>query len=455
MFRFAGIAVAALAIACLLLLLANQIDQDLEPEARAYYESGRTPELRESSGFAMLIGLSAPVDEDPRRYALAWSTNVARAARERKRYPTPANTLQVRAASEILCQPETFDCVERFRAKPQSIADLAADNAVLLRRYRELQSQSDLADAGVWASYDAPFADYATVLAIHTVFLSQVAALSASAEVDRALRELEADAAFFRRWLSQGRTTISKMVATRGLSRTLLLATQVSRALGHPTPAQQAALLRITAPLTRAEWALANAIRYEASVMPDVMEKARLDRKVRGEFVAQENLFMAHVFGLGMLTNASLNFAYPFYLGWERLDAVPSERLASEGERVRREVRAFMARPDWRWLYNLGGRGVVANSIADFDAYMLRIRDVDAYARLACAAIGTRDLQVAPADVEAHLNGSASACRDPYTGRPFRWDGAARQLWFVPQEPGRRAGERLGGTPERVSVSPW
>jgi hypothetical protein len=452
-FRVFGYLTAALAAAVLLLLLVNQIDEDLKPEVRAYFESGRTPELTESSGFAMVVGLSAPVDQDPRKFAVEWSRAVATAAQERKPYPDTRDALKVRAAPEIICYPDQFDCAERFKGKPQSILDLVADHSVLLSRYRELQQQTNLGDAGILAVHDVPLPFYGTALSVQGVFLSQVAVMVAGGDFDGALRALEVDAAFYRRWLSEGRLIISKMIALRGLARDLLLAMQISRRMNEPTPAQREALRRIAAPLSPAEWALGNTIRFEAAGLADAVDRAKTGRKERQKMIAQENPYVAQLLGLALLRNATLNFAYPSFTLWERLDSVESKDLGEQVGKVKNELR-WMQEPQWNWLYNLGGKGIVAKSL-DYDpgSYNFRIRDIDALAKLACAMFDIREYKVASEAVEAHLAQSASACRDPYTGKPFRWDAATKRLWFEPK--GSGSGERLGGTKERVGVSPY
>jgi hypothetical protein len=197
---------------------------------------------------------------------------------------------------------------------------------------------------------------------------------------------------------------------------------------------------------------MANTFRLEAYSLVDAVDRSISSRKERQKFVAQENPYVAQALGLGMLRNATLNFAYPSYVGWERLDSVESKDLAVQVSKVKGDL-AEMRDPGLTWLYNPGGKALVDKQWSDMDGYIFRIRDIDAFASLACATFDIRDHQVALEQVERHLARSASACRDPYTGQPFRWDAATKSLWFEPKGP--RSGERLGGTNERVGLSPY
>ncbi|NJD88802.1 MAG: hypothetical protein FIB05_12435 [Betaproteobacteria bacterium] len=448
--RTAAFAVGALAAALAAVVAANRFDQDLLPETRDYYASGFPPDLSGESGFALIVGLSAPAGEDPRRFALDWSESVKARARDGRRLPD-AGRLDVLAAPEVICRPEAFDCAARLGGKPQAVADLVADNAVLLRRYRELQGLSGLGDAGLGVDLEGPFVRYGVVLQAQGIFLSEVAAKAAAGDFDGALRDLEADAAFYRRWLAEGRLIIAKMVALRGLTRDLQLATQLARRAGGATPGQYAALRRIATPLTRAQRAMRNAIRFEAAIIPPVVDRALEGRKARERLLAGEGPLAAQLMGIHLLRNATLNHAHRFYLLWEALDEVESRDLPERIAETRR-LTDGMARPQWHWLYNFGGKLLVARSWTGLDSYIYRIRDVDALANAACAMFDLREKAIPPESVEDYLANSATACRDPYTGQPFKWDRATRRLWTASRDGG--AEERFGGD-GRIAVSPY
>ena len=449
--RVAAWAAGVIAAAAAAVLVVNRFDQDLAPEAREYYASGATPPLDESSGFAMIVGLAAPAGEDPRRFALAWAESVKAWARDGRRPPAASGQLTVRAAPEVICRPEEFDCPAQLGGKPQTVADLVADHAVLLQRYRELQGLSGLADAGIGIDFEGPMANYGAVLQAQGVFLSDVAAKAAAGDFDRALADLEADAAFYRRWLGEGRLIVAKMVALRGLTRDLQLAMQVARRAGEATPSQRAALRRIATPLSPGQRSLRNPIRFEAAIVPLLVDRALEGRKARERMLAGEGPLLAHLMGMNLLRNATLNHAHQHFRLWEALDAVESRDLPVRIAETRRQSDA-MARPQWHWLYNFGGKLLVARSWAGVDSYLYRIRNVDALAHAACAMFDLREHAIPPGDVEVYLANSATACRDPYTGHPFRWDRATRRLWTASRDGG--AVERFGGD-GRIAVAPY
>ena len=169
-------AAAALAIGLALLFVAflvvNRFDEDLPPEVAAFYASGTMPRLEAQSGYAFLAGFSAPADQDPRDWAIAWSRSVQEAARTKQPFPERKGTLKVRGAAELLCLPEKGDCVELYGRNPKAVAEMALDNALLLKRYSELQAQTDIADAGIPAAITSPVADYSVIGETHRLFLS-------------------------------------------------------------------------------------------------------------------------------------------------------------------------------------------------------------------------------------------------------------------------------------------
>lgn len=450
--KAAAVAAALLAGALLAFFLANRLDTDLSPEARAYYESGRTPPLTTASGFALVIGLAAPVDRDPREFAVEWSEGIIAAGKAGKRYPEPKGGLKVRGAPELMCEPERMNCVERFRANPASVDDLAADNAVLLRRYAQLPEAGDLGDAGAWAAFDTPAAaDFSTVLATQAVVLSSIAAQAGRGDRDGALARLETDAALYRRWLAESRVTVAKMVSLRALARDLLLAWQVAPAAGEATPAQRAALGRIARPLGKPELAMRRPLRFEAAAHFDSLDRLLADRAMRREIF--DNALVADLVPWFTARNATLDFGLRPFASWERLDDVETGALWAEVDRVQREIEDLV-RPGLAWLHNPGGKYLIALGVPAFAEYIVRVRDVDALARLVCAAAEARYAGVAREAVARHLEGAVPDCRDPWTGRPFAWDPVRGELSFAMGSRSKGAAERLGGANGRVALAP-
>lgn len=419
----------------------NLFDEALTPEARALFE--RPPRaFARDSGWALLAGFNAPAGQDPRAYAVASAPDrVERAAGRKAKRARRGDELEVRAASELLCAPQSQDCVRAFAPKPQSIDELAQDNRLLLARYDELLRASGMADVVHGLDAHDAFFPSAVLLGVQRIRMSQVGAAAARGRYDEAIAWLETDAAFQRRWLEEADTMLSKMIAVRGLSRMHVLAGQVARNAPSLSPAQWDALLRVVEPLTPRQRGLAAPVRSEAILFAEMVEELvaapRATSKVTGATPA-----MADLASLALRRNATLNFAFPLYAAWMDLDAIETADLAPQIERNRTREREHLT-PDWTWSYNHAGRRVVSEGHYDVSEYVYRLRDLDALARMMRCAIGLRAAGV-PAQAADAFIGREAGCRDPYLARPFAWDAARGELSFTASS--ETTAQRFSGT---------
>jgi hypothetical protein len=285
----------------------------------------------------------------------------------------------------------------------------------------------------------------------HRLFLSQVAVQAAAGDLDGATRSLAADASFQRLCLTQGRTIISKMVVVRSLSRDLLLAVQISRRVRETPSARWNALKDVTKPLERTEMALSLPVRFEAASMKDLVERVPVMNRSRLRSEMDISPIEVDLMTL-MLPNATLRFAHRHFALWEQLDEVESRDIEARIASTKGQLE-ILKEPDWTWFYNPAGKSIVATGAIDISPYVLRIRDVDALARLACATISIRQHRISPDGVAEHLAKTEPGCGDPYTGRPMAWDSAKGQLWYAPRWPG--SAERFGGGAGRIAMAPY
>ena len=445
-----GVATIAAGIAALVAI--NLVDEELTAQTRALYERPARPFSRDS-GWALLVGLNAPIGQDPRTYANPSVPGSRQAADARKALqPRLPDELAVRAPAELLCLPQSMDCVAAFRAKPLSIDEMAADNAILLSRYDELLRSSDLADVVHGLDSWDTFFPAAVLLGVQRIRLSQIGAAAARGQLDTALAWLGADAAFHRRWLGEADTMLSKMVAVRTFTFTLLMAGQVARSAPSLSPAQAEALERIAAPLSERERGVGAPIRSEAVIFGEMLDEMiagpRATSKVTGA-----PPFMAVLAGRTLRRNATLNFAAPLYSAWMRLDAIDTPVLAPEIERIRAAESAYLA-PNWKWAYNPAGRAVAGEGLYDVSEYVYRVRDADALAALIRCAVGLRSGRV-PKESAAEFIATDARCRDPYAARAFAWDAARGELSFTAST--EKTAERFGGAlgSKRVPFAPY
>jgi hypothetical protein len=442
------IAILAILLITLLVLVAvNTVDEDLTPEARAFFARPRV-DFVPDSGWALMAGFHAPPGEEARSYAAA-----IRLAASQRKPGTPLRgqprALEVRAPDELLCIPQEIDCVRVFARRPESIADLVADNAVLLARYDELLRSRGLTDVvEAFDYYESIIPHFSTILRTQQVRMSLAGVEAATGRSAKAIAWIEADAAFHRRWLEEAGSILSKMLAVRGLSRDFLVAGQVARSAGTLAPQQWDALERIVAPLTPGQRGVGHVLRVEAGLFANVLDQMIADARTTSRIIESDRLGSS-IAGATLRRNATLNFAHPLFAAWTRLDPVPTAELARAIAQVEESERKWLAF-DWSWAYNPTGRGLVREQKPQLAEYLYRVRDLDALASTLRCAIGLRRAGVPREAAAAHVAVSP-ACVDPYEARPLGWDAERGELSFRARSP--KQVNRFGGRGDRVAFA--
>jgi hypothetical protein len=438
---------AILLVALLALIAVNAVDQDLDPQVRAFYTRTPVP-FAQDSGWAVFMGFHAPAGELPRAFA----ASMHRAATQRKpgvAIRTGKRPLEVNAPDELLCVPQAMDCVRAFAVRPESIANLAADNAALLGRYEELIASRQLADVvEALDYYEAILPHFSTVLRTQQVQLSIVGAEAASGRATQAVARLEADAAFQRLWLEEAGSILTKMLAVRTLSRDFLVAGQVARGAAGLSPAQWDALERIAAPLSAPQRGVGPVLRVEAALFMGVLDQLIADAATTIRVIELPRM-AGNLVAKTVRRNATLNFAYPVLHAWTTLDGVSNAELAQAIARIEAQERRHF-QPDWTWLYNPTGKGFARESKPQLAEYVYRVRDLDALASVVRCAIELRRKEVGREAAAAHVAASA-ACVDPYEGTPLGWDVARGELSFRARSP--KQVDRFGGRGDRVAFA--
>ena len=436
------VTLGALALALGAFIAVNAVDQELRPEVRTYFTRPGVPFSKES-GWALITGFNAPAGQEPRSYAEA-----LRKASGTRPFGSQSvgieAQLDVRAASELLCAPQDTDCIRAFRQRPESIRDLAADNAELLARYDELLRSNRLGDAPEALDYYGSLGYFQTVLKTQVVRLSQIAAAVAAGDTQRAVAWLEADAAFHRRWLEESGSILTKMLSVRSFSRDLLLAGQVARTAPQLSPPEWDALERVAAPLTPAQRGVGPVIRAEAYLFSGVLDRLAAEPRATSRLIDAPRL-TSSIVAATHRRNATLNFAYPLFAEWAALDAQPTEALEPAIQAVRARRDAYLA-GDWTWAYNYTGKSFAAEAPPDHAEYVYRVRDTDALAALIRCVIALRRSETR-AEGAAAFVAQSPACRDPYGGS-FAWSPDGGTLSFKPRSPGQV--KRFGGSGDRV-----
>jgi hypothetical protein len=410
----------------------NTFDRELTPQARDFFT--RQPvAFVPASGWALLAGFHAPPGEEPR----AWGTALHRASLQRKpgtALPRSAVPLEVRAPDELVCIPQDEDCVRKYAQRPESIREIVADNSVLLARYDELLRSRGLTDVfEVFDFYEAILPHFSTVLRTHQVRLSLTGVDAAAGRTDEATGWLEADAAFHRLWLTEAGSILTKMLAVRTLSRDFLVAGQLARS-GHPLgPAQWDRLERIV-----------------ATLFAKVLDEMRADSRTTSRII-ESNRLGSTIAAATLRRNATLNFAYPVFAAWTTLDAVPTHELAHAIAKVEEDERIALE-PDWTWIYNATGKGLVLEQKPQLAEYVYRVRDLDALASVIRCTVELRRRGIAREAAAAHM-ATSPACLDPYESRPLGWDAERGEISFRARAPKQVA--RFGGRGDRVTFAAY
>jgi hypothetical protein len=439
------VVLAAMVLAIAGLVAVNSVDEELRPEARALFRPAPIGFVSES-GWALLVGFHAPAGHEPRRYG----ESLRKVGIARKAGVAATGELDVHAPSELLCLPEETDCTRAFAQRPESIADLSADNAVLLARYDELASSSRLTDVSEALDYYEPVPFFDVVMRTQRIRLSQVGAAVATGRIEPALAWLEKDAAFFRRWLDEAGSILTKMLALRGLARDLLVAGQAARHGRELTSAQWDRLDRIAAPLTPSQRAMGAVIRTEARLHAGILDQMLADSRATSKVLGSPP-WMAAMLSATMRRDATLNFSYPLFDAWLRLDAVPTHELSAAIAKSEDEVRRHGS-PDWTWAYNPTGKAAAVEATPLLTEYFYRLHDLDALASIVRCVVALRRAGVAK-DAAQDFVASSPACRDPYESRPLTWDRERGELSFLPRSP--RQVKRFGGAGGRVTFAAY
>jgi hypothetical protein len=443
--RFAAAGIALPAALAAAVVAINLFDRELSPEARAYLESGAPPKFSRDTGWALLNGIDAPIGVDPREHAARRHRDIEREERGRPTAPE-GKPLAVRGGAELLCTPESADCLELLRARPDSVDALVEDNRVLLERYDELQRTPGLADAFGQLFFISPNVHFGVVMDTQRVRLSEVAALVLRGRSAEAARLLEADAAFFRRWLAQSGSLLAKMLAARGLARDLLLAAEISRGAPSLTPEASGVLARVAAPLGSAERGFAPILRHEAWSFMGRIDRLVADPRTTSKVFGPATPLLPEIAGRTLRRNDTLNRMVAVHRAWEALDGADSIGIvaaidAASAERVRLSER------DWTAIYNFAGRSILAEDAVDIARYVKRLRDLDA---LAAASRCVVRLHAARVPREAAAVFVAQECANPLTGKSLTWDAGRNLLGFVPLDTGNVA--RFGGAGQHVAL---
>lgn len=195
----------------------------LWPDEAAQYNLGRHPvtspvfEAGGESAYLLIYGMRSPAGEDPfarGRLALEFEEITGE--------PQAVSDLPIADAltADRPCVPRDPGCIAQMAASLPDVEALKAEHRTLLDRYRLLYQQRDFRSVAA-PRLDAPIPDYSTPLNMQYLVHLSVLNEHGQGRVEQAWSALDADHAFWRRFLGRADTLIAKMICVAALTADL------------------------------------------------------------------------------------------------------------------------------------------------------------------------------------------------------------------------------------------
>ncbi|MBL8521795.1 MAG: hypothetical protein JNK75_14150 [Betaproteobacteria bacterium] len=440
--------IVAIPIALLTLLIGIWFftpDEPLAAETQALLASRPAGPDAENAYFAV-FGLQAAIDRDAhdtgRKIVAAYMAHVqtARTPDAPFAYETLLGDSDFRKRDKRApCVDDTPNCLALYRAQwPALRAEIEA-SAPYLARYRALRSYARFIET-VPPSMHAPIPAWGPVVHLSRLTDATIAnEVAAAGTRQRALHELAAEMAFWKRLYTEADVLITKMIATSVLQQKLRLAGEIVAA--HPELIAQHGTLwaGLTQPLPPG----ADEIRQPMQGEIRIGARTLLDMKALASSQQGESTLKDSLVNLAMRLGAykpaaSVNlYVSQMETGIRTLDAaIKPARESSQGTdhqqgnaQAANEADPFTLRA---FLYNPAGRILAIISVPAFAEYSYRLRDLVAQSRLLEAQRRIVEAKVRPADVGAFLISQGSALANPHTSLPMDWNAATAELSFEP-----------------------
>ena len=341
--------------------------------------------------------------------------------------PSPGDGIVPPSVAAVLraCDDPTGDCVAALaNASAADEAWTGADPRAL-PRFREILTRTAWRDdVSTGRPSVQPFLllrEGQQRLLLHAYSLAE----RGDAEQVRSL--LAADMRFWRMVLeSAERVLPTKALAASALWRHFRWGNLVLRRLG---PAGAAALpAEWRAPFTDSERSLTRCAVAEWVVASSYIRDMH-DRVIPAEVEAER--FEIYLIAPLFKPQDTINRLADHYSAWSRELEVPLEEYSAALERAAALEKDAVDTA--RSLYNPIGRVIFAG-VAPLAQYAARIADLEGVRRAALAAVTLRGSAISVNEVEAALG--ASDLRNPYDGKPLRWNATAGLIVFRGIEPG-------------------
>jgi hypothetical protein len=439
-----GVIVGVPVVVYVAAVLVNLHDQQPSPDAlhlTAAYDT-RPAVTDDDNAFIYLLGIDAPLEEDPRGLGarrLAWlqqaSKNDSSAGNgdpqsDRLSY---ASTDPAVARFVTMCGSDTRDCAAAFADSRAVLEAWTTTHTWLLERYRALIAHT------AWREQIfgplLPLPNYAPAIHGQRLLLLQAKALADGGDVEGAASLLDSDARFWRMALESSDMLITKMIATAALRQHFTWGFLALRSVPPQliTAAQPAEWRR---PMTATELSLRRTLAgeyvYFSGAVLNLLEADWADGDAMASLllrplIQEQDTLNRHAAYLSRLAD-TLEAPLESY-----------SRLADEASDLAQRTSSDAFPP--RSLYNVVGALALAAGPADYSSYARRVADIEGVRRAASVTLGLRAQQLETAEVARAL--AASPLRNPYDDQPLLWDETEQAVVFVGLEPGERGEHRF------------
>jgi len=425
----------------LLLVLVNLPDEALTAEERALAEPNRPAVPDSQNIYVALLGFYAPPGIDSMAYgAKRLAQHNEAAAKDPWRHDRVA---KLRAGQPIGEDKDTLKWIDGGRKLPsrfegpilpnalgqaQDVTYLLEANVELIARYRTLQSLPQFSNTAV-PDILSPVLLLGAPADARSVLLAQCAIDALSGRSKRALEFLTADISLWRRVLAGSGTLIDEMRAITYLAGDFRLVSDLISSREFDAFAHRATLASLTTPLTKPELGFgqmfANEFQENARLLSSIDDEEM--REAHDSWLSRAGAFLFY-FPFFKL-NATLNRSAHAMTNYQRLAGLaPSDYLLAKAD-VKKESEA-MADFGLTWLYNPIGKGLVGVAAIQYEGYVDRLPDLDAYIHLVRAQLEVRLASVPSEKVPQFLEKADAESWNPYTNRPFQWSPTAHSLMF-------------------------
>ena len=364
-----------------------------------------------SNGYLAYVGMMAPAGQDPLHYGAQWISNFSEAtdatAIARTQVELGIGILKFEGDRAQLCNPTKAACMLLSATNAIGWQQLAADNALLLQRQRQMVASASFEEAYSPPSMESPLPT-PDLNRSKLLELDLIAVDAAQGRLAEALTALAQRLAFDRRALQGSRSLLMGMVATSWLEQDYALLTEIvasypAQLAGHQallvqmaTPLEVEALRRTAMEMFKGEYRLTLTTfprEYSGLTMGDVMN---LDEKEREGSIAKR--VKAQLIRPLYKHQASGNLVAGGHKIWldQLLTFQPENALAWFSDTAQRQRDAIRGKTQtWRIIYNPVGKVILRRDSASssYDRYLerlfaLRAASYKAGMQVACA-LGT------------------------------------------------------------------